>query len=139
MYVALRVPHHPLYRSLAICQAANVGKVPDKLFKIKKKSNVCKNQCTQQHLMKISTQHTSIPSTILSLTSSFIFFQLFTPMSGAHFLVNITISSINARLFGPIGPPRVSKNSIESFWVPSLTLLLTTVFPLTVARPFFFG
>ena len=124
---------------LLFFQATKVGEAPDKLFKIKKHTNVYKNQCTQKHLMKNSMQHTNISSAILSLTSSFIFFQLFTPMSGAHFLVNITISSTNARLFGPIGPPRVAENSVESFSLRSLTLLLTTVSPLTVPRPFFFG
>jgi hypothetical protein len=98
--VALRVARHPLYRSLAMCHifpfcfSKVLMLVKFHVSCLQLKSNQMFNIINIRHEYgKNSTQHTSISSAICSLTSSFISFQLFTPISGAHFLVNSTISS----------------------------------------------
>jgi len=72
---------------------------------------------------------------ILVLTFSFTSFHRLTPINGALFLVNITTSSTNVRLFSPHGPPRFAENSIFSFWC--IPLFATAAIPFMVPRPVF--
>lgn len=78
---------------------------------------------------------TSTSDAIEFLTFCFISFHLFTPMSGALFLVNITTSSTNERVFGPMGPSRFPENSICNFRVPAFNLLWAADNPFRVPRP----
>jgi hypothetical protein len=90
---------------------------------------------TKQRLIVL----TSTSDAIEFLTFSFISFHLFTPISGALFLVNITTSSTNERVFGPMGPPSLAENSICSFWEPPFILLWAADNPFRVPRPTFLG
>jgi hypothetical protein len=71
------------------------------------------------------------------LTSSWISLHVLTPMSGAIFLVNITISSMNMRELSPTAPPSL-ENSTWSFWLPDLCLLESGFKHLRVPHPLFF-
>jgi len=65
------------------------------------------------------------------------YLHVLTPMSGAFFLVNTTISSVNVRVFSPAFPPSLENWSL-SFWLPCLDLLWLATNPFTVPRAFLF-
>ena len=81
--------------------------------------------------------HTITACAILVLTFSFTSFHRLTPISGALFLVNITTSSTNVRLFSPHGPPRFEEKWNFSFWERCIPLLATAAIPFKVPHPVF--
>ena len=91
-------------------------------------------------IIKIYTQAniiTNMLDAIDCFTSPWISFHVLTPMSGALFLVNSTISLVNVRALSPTAPPSL-ENSTWSFWLPDLCLLESAFKHLRVPCPLFF-